>query len=707
MRGVPPVNARVAVPSALSTPLTGLTRRLGYTGCWIAGALLVMVIGAPIAAARDMWPFVLTGISDGAVYSFAALGLVLTFKTSGIFNFAIGAQAALSAYVFYSLRIDAGLPWPVAFGLSLLLVGLGGAFFLERVAYWLEEAPVIMRVVATIGLIVFLQSLLTGIYGTVTLQFPAYLSQSQVEIGGTTVLASQIIVTALALGATIGLTLFFRRSRIGSAMQALVDDPELLASQGTSPVTVRRYAWAIGSCFVSISGMLIAPVLGVDINLMLLLYIATFGAAALGAFDNLVVTFIAAIGIGVATNVLGNELADVDSTWVSRLYTQVPFIALVAALLLVPRARLIERGGKRIRKLAPIHHFPARTNAGFAAATVALFLALPYLVPTADLNQFTVGIGFAVVLLSLGLLLWSSGQISLCQMAFAAIGASTFAHAQHQGVPWLACLLIAGLSAVPAGALVAIPSFRLSGVYLAVATFGFGLLAQNLLYPSNWMFGLDDTEPIARPDWGAWDTQGDKGYYYLTIAVAGLLVALVLAVRASRMGRILRALSDSPAALEAHAVRTKVTRLSVFCLSAFIAAIGGALIGGANFGAGGNPSGPFGYFNSLALITVLVLCGRRPVLGPVLAAYVFAVSRIYPPLDSQFFIDYRGAFFGALAMAVALSPGIRMPILNERGARRGSTSPVSDRTLTATHQSRPVRTDEPQPDSRRDLVEIR
>ncbi len=701
------MNAKAAVSSALSTPLSDMTRRLGYTGCWIAGALIVVVIGAPIAAARDMWPFVLTGISDGAVYSFAALGLVLTFKTSGIFNFAIGAQAALSAYIFYSLRIDVGLPWPVAFVLSLLLVGLGGAFVLERMAYWLEEAPVVMRVVAAIGLIVFLQSLLTGIYGTVTLQFPAYLSQKGVEIAGTTVLASQIIVTALALGATIGLTLFFRRSRMGSAMQALVDDPELLASQGTSPVTVRRYAWAIGSCFVSISGMLIAPILGVDINLMLLLYIAAFGAAALGAFDNLVVTFIAALGIGVATNVLGNELADVDSTWVSRLYTQVPFIALVAALLLVPRARLIERGGKHIRKLPPIHQFPVRINAATAVATAVLFLALPYLVPTADLNQFTVGVGFAIVLLSLGLLLWSSGQISLCQMAFAAIGASTFAHVQQQGVPWLMCLLIAGLAAVPAGALVAIPSFRLSGVYLAVATFGFGLLAQNLLYPSNWMFGFDDTELIQRPDWGAWETQGDKGFYYLTILIAGLLVALVLAVRASRMGRILRALSDSPAALEAHAVRTKVTRLSVFCLSAFIAAIGGALIGGANFGAGGNATGPFGYFNSLALITVLVICGRRPVLGPVLAAYVFAVSKIYPPLDSQFFIDYRGAFFGALALIVALWPGVRMPVLQERGARRGATSPVSDRTQSARGERTNARSAAPRSESRKDLVGTR
>ncbi|WP_156869797.1 ABC transporter permease subunit [Sporichthya polymorpha] len=673
--------------TAVKQRFSDLTGRLGYTGCWIAGALLVVIIGAPVAEARNMWPFVLTGISDGAIYSFAALGLVLTFKTSGIFNFAIGAQAAASAYVFYSFRIDAGLSWPLAFLLSLVLVGLLGSFVLERIAFWLEEAPAVMKVVATIGLIVLLQSVLTGAYGTATLQFPPYLSQEQVTIAGTQVLMSQIIVVALALVATIGLTLFFRRNRIGLAMQALVDDPELLASEGTSPITVRRYAWAIGSCFVSISGMLIAPVLGIDVNLMLLLYITAFGAAALGAFDNLAVAFIASIGIGVATNVLGNELAGAGSTWVTGLYTQVPFIALVAALLFVPRARLIERGSKRARKLPPIREFPARVNVGMAVATAALFLMLPQIVAASDLNQFTVGLGFAIVLLSLALLLWSSGQISLCQMAFAAIGASTFAHLQQAGFPWLMCLLLAGLAAVPAGAIVAIPSFRLSGVYLAVATFGFGLLAQNLLYTSGLMFGLDNSEIIARPDLPGLETQGDTGYYYLVVVIAGLMAGLVLMVRRSRLGRILRALADSPAALDAHAVRTKVTRISVFCLSAFVAAIGGALIGGATTGAGGDAGGPFGYFNSLVLIAVLVFCSRRPILGPVLAAFLFSVAKIYPPMDSGFLLDYRGAIFGGLALAVALWPGIRLPQLRERGAERGESSPVSARAHESAERS--------------------
>src|SRR5277367_6613286 len=78
---------------------------------------------AVLSSVFGWWPFVIAGISDGAVYALAALGLVLTYKTSGIFNFAVGAQAAASAYVFYSLRVSAGLPWPVAALGSMLLVG--------------------------------------------------------------------------------------------------------------------------------------------------------------------------------------------------------------------------------------------------------------------------------------------------------------------------------------------------------------------------------------------------------------------------------------------------------------------------------------------------------------------------------------------------------------------------------------------------------
>src|SRR4051794_2640138 len=107
---------------------------------------VIALVAIVVSFNRGYGTQVVAGISDGAIYSLAALGLVLTYKTSGIFNLAVGAQAAASAYVFYSFRNQADLPWPVAGLLTLLLVGLLGSVVLERIAYWLSDAPAVMRV---------------------------------------------------------------------------------------------------------------------------------------------------------------------------------------------------------------------------------------------------------------------------------------------------------------------------------------------------------------------------------------------------------------------------------------------------------------------------------------------------------------------------------------------------------------------------------
>jgi branched-subunit amino acid ABC-type transport system permease component len=192
----------------------GHTRRMLTT---VAGIIAVLVVGGVLANVFSAGPFVVTGIADGAIYALAALGLVLTYKTSGIFNFAIGAQAAASAYVFYSLRVTVGLAWPLAALCSLVIVGLFGSMLLERMAYWLTGAPAAMKVVATIGLLVLLQSVLTGAYGQATIEFSSFLPNKGLHLFGVNVLGSQLIEVAIAVIATTALYLFFKRARMGIA----------------------------------------------------------------------------------------------------------------------------------------------------------------------------------------------------------------------------------------------------------------------------------------------------------------------------------------------------------------------------------------------------------------------------------------------------------------------------------------------------------
>jgi ABC-type branched-subunit amino acid transport system permease subunit len=194
------------------------------------------------------------------------------------------------------------------------------------------------------------------------------------------------------------------------------------------------------------------------------------------------------------------------------------------------------------------------------------------------------------------------------------------------------------------------------------------------------MFGQVDSVTVNRPHlWGI-NATSDRAYYFLALVIAALCAGVVTGVRRSRLGRLLRGLSDSPLALEAHGTNTRLTRLYVFCISAGIAAIGGVLIAGVTQAAGGTSSGPFGYFNSVVLLAVLAFCGSQPLLSPVVAAFAFEVLRIYRPFNSAWFTRYEGVFFGVLAMAVAVIPGMRLPVLGRRTTEREGRSPVASRS---------------------------
>jgi ABC-type branched-subunit amino acid transport system permease subunit len=249
-------------------------------------------------------------------------------------------------------------------------------------------------------------------------------------------------------------------------------------------------------------------------------------------------------------------------------------------------------------------------------------------------------------------------------------------------MPWLLAVLAAVIVAIPVGAVVSISSFRLSGIYLAVATFGFGLLFQNLLYKTDFMFGSFNSIAVSRPYFGS-ERASSTEYYYLTLAFAALVAVVILAVRRSRLGRLLRAVGESPAALEAHGVDVRVTRLLIFCLSSALAALGGALLAGVTSTAAGDPTGFFGFFNSVVLVAVLAFCGRRPLLSPLLAAVVFVVLRTYRPFSDNWFLEYQGLIFGTLAVGVAMIPALNVRRPGARTLVRSAPGPMAARLAPA------------------------
>jgi branched-subunit amino acid ABC-type transport system permease component len=645
---------------------------------------------------KEYLPFFVVGITAGSVYGLAAVGLVLTYKTSGIFNFAHGAQAALAAYLMFEFHERMGMAWPLAMLLSLLLAGVAAGLLLERVAYGLSSVGTAARVAATVGLLVAIQGALVVAFGSASLAMRIYLPTDLVRLPGVNVRTDQIIVTVFVVAAVAALYLFFNRTTLGLSMQAVVDDPALLGLQAISPVRVRRFAWLIGSSFAALSGMLLAPTLGLDAFLLTLLVFYAYGAAAVGAFSSLPITYLGGLAIGVGAALLTKFLNSTGP--IAALPATLPFLVLFGALLVVPKQHLVERGSQVLRRpLAPIA-FSRRTQTVGLAVGAVVVLAIPQVVGT-KLPLYTTALAYVILFASLSLLVRMSGQVSLCHMAFAAVGATTAARAIDAGIPFPLAVVLGGVVAIPIGALLAIPAIRLSGVYLAIATFGFGLLVQRLFYPSFLMFGHNYFLTSPRPQLGGLKVGTDTGYYYVTLAVTVACVALVALIRRSRMGRLLQAFADSPTGLNAHGTNTTELKVVVFCASSFLAGIGGALIGPVT---GTATQVSFDLGISLLLLAVLFVAGRQPILSAVLAAVLYVVIPGY--IDNADVRAYTPVVFGGLALVAAIYGGV--PVLDRlRAAKRLSQrSPERSRVRDRLRAGAAVTADGPGAPRLREMV---
>ena len=622
-------------------------------------------------------PFVILGITAGSVYGLTGTGLVLTYKTSGIFNFAQGAVATTGAYVFYILHDDVlHLPAVPTALICVFVVGPVLGLGMEAMARRLADASATMKVVATVGLVLVVQGFFSATFGTLARTFPAWLPQRTFHIGGAFIGEDQMIITGIALAATVALFLFFRLTRLGLAMRGVVDNPELLDLGGTSPAAVRRWAWIIGSSFAVLAGVLLAPTLNLDATVLTLLVVQAFGAAAIGRFSSLPLTYVGGLAVGIIASV-ATKYVVTGSAALAGLPASIPFIVLFLVLIFTPRSKLADRRVSRPRPAA-VYAAPARVQLAGAAVLGVVLLVVPHLVNAGQLPYWSDGLTQVVLFLSLGLLVRTSGQVSLCQAAFAAIGATTMGHLTAGfGLPWGIALLLAGLAAVPIGAFIAIPAIRLPGVFLALATFGFGVTMQQMGYPLWIMFGSSSLgQAVNRPSFA----QGDIAYYYLMLAFVVAASLLVVWLVRSRLGRLLRGMADSPVALATHGTSVLVTRVLVFCVAAFLAGLSGALFGGVVHTV---TSSDFTAFSSLTLLALLVIMpGREP-------WYAFAAGFALVIIPSWISTggtvgDWLNVLFGAAAVQVAIGLAPRNErlhhFLDRIGGRRRPTtaSPVPE-----------------------------
>src|SRR5258708_5712993 len=364
-----------------------------------------------------MLPFLLAGLTTGSVYGLAAVGLVLTYKTSGVLNFGYGALASASAFLFYFLYSQHRLPWPLAAALCIFVFGPLLGLGLEWVARRLTGARATTSVLGTVGLLLVIQSCLNILYTPgQDRQVHQFLPTSAFRVGGTDVGIYQVIIFAAGAAAVGILTLYLRYSQNGLAMRAVVENPQLVSLTGTSPRRIRSLAWIAGTTLASASGVILAPLLPLDSTNMTLLVVTAFGAAAIGAYSNLPMTYVGGLAIGVGQAVLQKYF--VASTGLAGgLSSSLPFVIIFAMLVAAPRLRGSAAAAfatRTVRRTEPRH--PSRQFAGLAVLLAALAT-----VPTfagIHLLDWTRAVAFVDVFLSLGLLVLMSWLVSPAHVAY-------------------------------------------------------------------------------------------------------------------------------------------------------------------------------------------------------------------------------------------------------------------------------------------------
>jgi ABC-type branched-subunit amino acid transport system ATPase component/branched-subunit amino acid ABC-type transport system permease component len=555
---------------------------------------------------KSLLPFIISGIATGAIFALAATGLVLTYKTSGIFNFGHGAIATASAYVFYFLHVDKKLHWVPSIIGAVFISGPLAGLVLERMARRMSNQRTSWKIVGTIGLILFVQGLATIKYGTdariVDQFFPK--SQDLFRFGGVVFQWAQVIVTVISVVAVGLLYLLFKGSRLGVQMQAVVDDPDLLDLQGTNPVRVRRLAWMIGSTLAGLSGVLLVPFIGLESITLTFLVVQAFGAATLGAFSSIPLTYLGALVIGVGSAILTKY--QIKYPTLNGFSGALPFVVLFIGLLAIPKRKLIAGTASEARP-APVWRGPWQLRVLMSFVVFGFLAVVPNIVGT-KLIYWNVGLVFMIVLTALGLLVRTAGLVSLCSGTFAGIGAVVFSQlAREHHWPYAFAFVVGAFVAAVAGALVAIPTIRLSGLFLALGTFGFGFLVERTMYSRGFMFTtLATGREMPRPPFA----RSDASYYRFVLVIAIAVIGAVVLIHRGRLGRLLKGLGDAPTAIGTLGLNTNMTRVIVFCISAFFTGCAGILYGGLVNSA---ESGAAFYlsFTSLVLIAVLALAPFR------------------------------------------------------------------------------------------------
>lgn len=613
------------------------------------------------------------GLAIGCVAALIGIGLIATYRLTGVFNLGFGSIAMLVAFLLWQMVRVWHWPLGIAVAADLFVVAPAIGWTLDAVVFRQLQrrgASEAERLVAGLGVLVLCVGVAYLVWGTSARTDPPQLfPTSSINLGGGVRVGANVVydVGAVVL-ATVLTLVVMHGTRIGTAMRAVVNGRQLAELSGVDTDALSAIASSFGSFLAGLAGVLLAPQLRLDPVQPTLIVLETMVVAVIAGMSRPAVAVGAALALGVGQSELGLVHWSGDAGVVLRaLQSNLFVVALLVAVIALPR--LIPARDGVVGFVAP-----SRASPGSVVALGVLAL-MPLGFDAADLRTALPVPALAVVLVSLVAVSGLAGQISLGQAGYAGVGALLAATLTTAGgipglpaLPALLAVLLAGVLVAPIGMLTGWPAIRRRGIALAVTTFAVGTVASRFVFAQP-IFTTDLR--VRRPGWFA----SDRAFYLLSLGFLVLAVVTVWAMGRGRTGRALAAIRDDEDAARAAGVNVSRRKIEVFAVASLLAGVGGALLAQ---GAQAFDPTAFDPVQGLLWFAAVVVFGSRDLLGAVLAAALLV------GVDAATVTGASATIVGGLALLLGWLPGGLLPTLRRAlaGAAAGP-SPGPGWQLTA------------------------
>jgi len=558
--------------------------------------------------------FALLGLGVGALYAFASQGLIAIYRGTGVLNFSLGATAIAGVFLQWELHNEHG--WPF---LASALVGVGLSALLGVLTHWvimrpLRRASSLVRVIATLGVLVTIQAGVVIRYGSNARQVESWLPTDRVTLwGDVAITVDRLILLAIASASALGLWLLYRSTEFGFATEAVSESERSASAVGVSANRIAVINWALGSAIAAVAGILVVPIITLQVTAMTTLVLAALAAALVGDFRSFPIATAAGLVLGVGQALAGRY------TEGQGLGQSLPFLVIIAVL--VFRGRSLPLRDYFLRRLPMVGNGRMSWDWTLFACGVVIFLMLTK--DTKWIDAMTVSLGVAIVLLSIVVVTGYAGQLSLAQYTIAGFGAYVAGRLVAVfDIPFLLGLTAGVLATVPLGLVFGLPAVRTRGINLAIVTLGLGTTIELMLFRNrNYTGGVQGTQ-VGNPDLFGFDIGSinhPERYGIFVLAMAILAVWVVSNVRRGRSGRRLIAVRTNERAAAALGIDVMMAKLFAFALASAIAALGGIVIA---FRLSSISYQSFTNFTSIFFVGLALLGG----VGHLLGAFVGATA---------------------------------------------------------------------------------